>query len=287
MQSSNRYLDGLDLKASPGPSPRKTLALWIVLILMFLAAYQLWVPDPRERPHVPAPVAAPARSTPIPVALLVGAGSLLFMGFYSRAARRPERKLAAAEFSLHEGRIDDAIALLRGLIEKNRVVRARALFLLGQCAERRGDFEEADAAYLAAWHPATHTKMAFAAPFVSLVDARRAFVCVAAGRLDEGEALLRKTPSADAHPAAVALRTRAEALLLARRGDHAGLHALLARESEGVEGELTVPDRLLLEALHAASSGEGRSAALGRVDPDERRWIVRAAPQTAGLWEVA
>ncbi|MEI8254403.1 MAG: hypothetical protein WCJ30_01890, partial [Deltaproteobacteria bacterium] len=65
MPTANPYLDGLDLKKRTGPSPRKVLALWVVLILMFVAIYQfVGVPKEGEQARAPALVASVAQATP-------------------------------------------------------------------------------------------------------------------------------------------------------------------------------------------------------------------------------
>ncbi|MEI8255970.1 MAG: hypothetical protein WCJ30_09900, partial [Deltaproteobacteria bacterium] len=57
------------------------------------------------------------------------------------------------------------------------------------------------------------------------------------------------------------------------------------REAVAIESTLTVLDRLLLDVLDVASRGEARPAVRAGIDPDERRWILRAAPHAAALLE--
>lgn len=285
MATANRYLEGIDVKKPSSINARRTLLLWIALILLFIAAYNLLTEpnDPRAPSRVevtePSPYVIPASAVGVVVVLLVA-------WLASRRTGARDRALNEATLATEERRFDAAIEQIRAMLGKNNA-RWDAYALLAAVAERRGDFVEADELLsIAHLKLAPKGKERFGnGTFLSLLDARRAFVLIASGNLEAGEALLRAPRSKDVHPHALALFVRAEALLLEHRGSREALATLLQNERALLESSLGILDRALLAMLEKSAAGTPR----GRIDLDdfERGWIATVAPGTRALMEVA
>lgn len=185
-----------------------------------------------------------------------------------------------------------AMAALRKVLSGGLLAydRARALHLLGQIAEARGDFAHAAEVYERAVLALPVRRgvlgMAFA-QLAPVLGVKRAFCLAAAGRLEDAQRVLDAAHDRDEFPGVRALAVRARAVLLARRGEHQALVDLATREHVRIKNGLLHRDRALMRVL----LGWGRSCASGAFrsppppgfgeDPELRAWIAKAVPEAA------
>ena len=290
----NPYLDGL----KPAPvaskhSPRKTLALWVLLIVMFIAIYNFVGSSPHSNHATPdsdkTAVTLTESNVPFPFVTILGSVVLLLLYGLFRQGSKIDSDLNDAEIALQSDDVNGAIERIRVVLANKVKLRARALYLLGECAERRGDFVEAEEVFreaLAACGEG-NKKTGARGTIASLVLPRQAFALIAVNRLDEGALILDARTAPDEHPNARALALRARALLLAKRRDTEGFRALISANFATIQNALAVRDRLLLRAIELTTNGTRQGALAGAIDPDERAWITRIAPETTVAVEAA
>jgi hypothetical protein len=269
------YLEGL-----PGGGGRRRAKL--VLLVAALVLCILFLIDLLS---VPGATPAPTFTWTTTAILCVLVGPFL-LRFLVRRLFPDGSALNAAEVSLLRGDVDRAIAAARELLKTSRGVSDRfgATMLLGRCAERRGDFADAEAIFARARDELVGVYGMYKDQMLPLAAARRAFALAALGRLDDAEAEIARTAGKDALPGTRWLAVRAQAVTLARRARHRELAALLDREASFVRRTLTYRDRLLMRVLSAfaMASLEPTTRAAGApvfVDEPERAWIGRVVPE--------
>jgi tetratricopeptide (TPR) repeat protein len=273
----NRYLAGVK-RTSATPQARTFVLVVLATITIAAAALSTdlgidaieWV----------------AQSGPIAPSLVVVALVVVGMIATMRSHILRTAGVRPAEAKLLEDDIDGAIAAAQAaLANAIPMQRHNALIVLGACAERRGDFDDAAELFglASASLPAPRS-----AQVERLADARRAFALAAAGRLDEAETALGTT-AATTH----AYFLRARALLLAKRGRHKELLDALSSARSLVRTTMAMRERLFVRVLavhaRAALSPSTREAGAYPVvsDPEVAAWIVRVFPKAEGLLAVA
>jgi hypothetical protein len=294
-----------DVSARRRRAVPKAVWLWAVLIGTFLLIWLALSPSPTDhgsrvngsyRPRdrtvlttapKPDPWSGPLLLLPI---AFIGTAATIFI----RRRRAQLGRVRTAETKLLDddvgGAIADAQAALRTAQEG---LRYRALMVLAQCAERRGDFAEASTLYAAApasLRSAGTTTLAHS-QFEPYADARRAFALAAADRLDEAEAILARPLPREAIPGTSAIRVRAQAVVDSKRRRYRDVLDGLAAAHVPVRECLPLRDRLLLRtvAAHARISLADplRTAAEPplRIDAPLADWIGRVLPSTRALLE--
>jgi hypothetical protein len=285
----NRYLDGLPARGKRRGPWVRLVVLWGLLVLVFLAIWQLLQPSdgsPAVQPPEP-PSSDPSwtfvlGSTVVALAI-VAAGVGLFL-------RRRAGGLAAmrsADAMLAREQVDAPVATLRSILPKVQPGHAHfsAMLVLGRCAEMHADFTEAAEIFeLATSSLGGPALRLLRRQLVPLAAAYRAFALAAAGRLDEADAALAATNEPLALPPTRALVTRARALVLAKRGEHRALLDLLAKERAMVRNGLNERNRSLLRLLAARArvaleGGTLDAVSRADVDPALLPWIDRVGGQ--------
>jgi len=274
-------------------SPRiwgRVLALWVLLIVMFLTVWQFLTPA--ERPHHAHAAAPPPEDiTPFMTTLI----PLLFLGVMIalvarilRRNRRIERDVLAARRADALGNMEEAEALMASL-EKNPqgLGLAQAAALRAKTAEQHARFDECVAhcdralGSIAAQPRATRQVSAFA--LTPSIIVQRAVALAALGREPEANAelatLAREHPTYG-YRAGGELRVRLIAAL--RRGDLDSARSI-ARERTA-ELPISLRDEVLADlVLAVAPSGASREEqervdAELRDDEMTRTWIDAVAP---------
>jgi tetratricopeptide (TPR) repeat protein len=280
----NRYLDGLRWKQAFGVGSL-ALVLWIALIVMFLTVWL--VLSPTETSFDAAVTSPVVRLAPIVTVVVLLVAVVVAVRL---AAKGRLEKLFAAEERLLEDDVESAVGLARQAVAATQQLpRHQALMLLGQCAERNGDFREAAEVYARAVSvlPSTPGLATLRDQLAPVAAARQAFALAAADRLDEAEHMIARARGPIAMPTARALAARARVLVAAKRGAHRYREVLevLAAERLVLRNTLGARDRALLRSLAAfAKRGlEGsttRAAATDvlAVDAEHRKWIARVMP---------
>jgi hypothetical protein len=302
---ANRYLDGLPARAKRKRPLLRIVLLWGLLIVFFLAIWQLLQPSDVPAPprhhgsRAPASMTEPRAELTLPESLGIvllpmlplGLGAfLLFIAL--RARRFASVNTQRAELLLAREQVDDAVTELRRLLVRVQGghMHWATMLLLGRCAEAKGDFAEAaeifDFASSSLGGPGMRVLRRQLAPFAA---AHRAFALAAVGRLEEADAALAVTSDPIALPPTKARVVRARALLLARRREHRALLDLLAAERMLVRNATAERDRELLRVLgalaqRALAGGTRAPAHRHEVDPVFRPWIERVAPEVTVLW---
>jgi uncharacterized protein HemY len=203
------------------------------------------------------------------------------------AARQARARIAAAGVDIQaslerlaKGQYDNAEALANKVLLAGRTEgeRTAALFVLAEVADARGDFAREDELLREAWE--NWPKLApDAAGVQKTTFAKRAFARAAQGRLDDAEALL--PPRGEGTPPVLELRARA--VLVARRGDWAGVTALLAGVDVDALADLGPRSKLLLKVLRARAEGKTGAGGAYRAgatpdetaDPEARAWVTK------------
>nr|AYM54442.1 hypothetical protein [Phaselicystis flava] len=273
-------------KASGGG---KTLVLWVLLILGFLAIWQFLSPD-RPAGHAP-PVSAPAVEetsawiTVIPSLFVLGVCTA-FVAWAMWRSQKSTNALTAAMTRIalgDEAGGEQALVELAGRNEASTAASAHAQ--LAALAERRGDLAAALAHTNQGLAKLTTEQLraAFSDLLVPALIAERAFVFAAAGNAADAAAEIEVlTQGYPSYATLAVARFRVALARKAREGDWAGA-ARVAAET----GELAIGprDELLADLARAAANAQGTSVAEVarleeelRVDVEARRWIEAVAP---------
>jgi hypothetical protein len=296
------YLDGIPTVRTR--RVKRGLVLWLLLILMFVAIWQLLT----SRSVDTAPSTAPYMAMQVygegwdwtSLAFGGAAFSALFVGVLALKTRRIGESMTevrAAEAALLAEDYDRSVALARAWLMRAGLQSQpafNALLVLGACAEQRSSFADAEELFRRAQDCLPPTVgLSLRDQLGPFAAARRAFALAAMDRLDEAEALLAIPVSPVVLPAVRPLQVRATALVLAKRGMHRGLLELLHREHPLIRNTLSRRDKLLLRVLAAHAKAEledtMRAAAtdIVGVDDDLKPWLARIMPGAHPLREVA
>jgi tetratricopeptide (TPR) repeat protein len=288
-------LNAARLRIKPGASgaARRIFALWALLIVMFIAIWQLLSPAPtRHQAYRPPPVEEPASvlSSIALAAALLAVFAAVF-GAQLAGIQRRSRRLCAALAKLARG--DDAAALttLRELgAQPPAAVAGRARLELANIAERQGELNGAIAHCDAGITRCAGN--AFADFLRPGLLAKRAFLLTALDRSAEASAELALIEQTSPSYPFLPLGRYCVSLLAAiRRGDVEGA-ARLAEES----GDLSLGPReeLLGDMARAVASPDDASAAEVehlrkelRGDAESRRWLGAVAPTLLSAFERA
>ena len=258
-----------------GKTAPKVLALWVLLIVMFLSIWQFMSPaTPSPHAHVAYATAPPALPSPY-VVLAVFAG---VMGVTIAFSRRGLRRLAAASRLLAHNDLGPAEEAFRA-IAKSRTpgYAAQAEGVLTGIAIRRGRF--ADALVLVERAIGRVAKSpAFSDHLVPELLARRAYILAALDRSDE--ALAELATLAAAHPTFAQLtfaRLLTRTMVAVRRGDIAAASALASQRSP--DFGLSLYDELLVDVLTTTTEPRPPKVEVERLrgelnaDPELRAWL--------------
>lgn len=263
--------------------PLKLLALWAVLVTMFLAIWQLMQPERQQEARWEPPPAPPFEG---PAGALWGVAAVaslvgLFVWLVLRSQKQTGKlhRLAAA---IAAGEDVDA-ELAEMTASKQDLTAAQAWLLRVAIADRRGQLAQG-IAHVDAGRARLRTEGARAAAAGMLAPAltgARAYLLAAMGRVDEAAAELARIP-----PDYLLLdRTRFAVQLAAllARGDVDGAGRLV----EATPQELSIGprDELLRDLVRAATAPSGAgSAEIARLrdelrdDEESRRWIEQVTP---------
>jgi hypothetical protein len=221
--------------------------------------------------------------------------ALLALRFFSTGAvRRGEeavRTLAVADEKLAAGNHAAAEKLARDVLSRSvdPVTRATTLMTLAACAEQRAAFDEQESLLNQAEEalpPAEPLTLVQDEAMRAVIAVKRAFARAAQGRLDAAETDLRKTRTSE-DPLVQSLGARAQALVLARRGEKAALNKHLEAWTFDRDAAMGTRSKALLGLLarHARMEEPGyRAPAMSvELEPGLREWVVRAWPEGATL----
>ena len=281
---------------APGTAAKagRVVALWVLLILLLMAVWQLLTPD-RQRVHE-----APS---PVDVQPLLSVGALfplLFAGLFVAvfawqilAGRRDARQLVRAQALVARGWLDDATAVLDPLTKGKRAMgAATAHLMLAQIAQRRSDLaaalQQTDLGIARLHAPAM--RAASADQLLPGLIEERAVVLAAQGRPDEADAELAGL--VEPYPFIERARLRVRLVQLARGGRLSDAALLAARHER--DWALSRRDELLVDVLLAGAMPETIGAAeVLRVKeelrgyPEGRRWLETVAPAALAALEGA
>jgi hypothetical protein len=271
----------------------KTLLLWGLLIVLFLAIWQFLTPPPGQAP--PPPRGEPTGGSYLNVIVLsaVTFAVIFALRRFLGAARVHDEALRASYVHLTAGRFDEAERALSGL-SRSRLSHYRRAFH-GQralIALERGDLEAARSALEAVW--AEPVGRLFRAAHRRLsTNARGLRALVRASTVDtagarEDIAAVRADP--EVLPSVLARVALAEARVLDEEGDRDGLAALLDRARPLVlEATASPRERALFRAYEAMVEAglasiyrqKGDRVAQGDEAAAIAAWVARVAPNAA------
>jgi hypothetical protein len=272
----------------------RVLALWVVLVGLFVGVWQFLEPDRRHTGGHGA--AAPHDDT----TLLLALGGLAVALVAAAVARvwLVVRRVRANTRELH--RLNTAVAcgedVEKDLTElaraKQEVIAAQAELLLAVVSDRRGDLAGA-LAHIDAARAKIRTRpgrAAAAGHVTPSLTASRAYQLAALGRADEAAAELSQLPPD--YLLLDRMRFVVPLVALLARGDVDGAGRLVAATSPDLS--VGPRDELLRDLVHASTSPAGRGAAeIARLrdelrDREEsRRWIEKVAPALLARFEHA
>ncbi len=277
----------------PPASPVKVVALWVLLIAMFVVVWEQVGSD------APAAVAVALASgfRRLDPGAMVGAAVLLGMAaLFARIilALRHERRLAAATGAL--ARSDrGAVAAIEALARSRHAsASAQAHLQLAKLAERRGDLDEAQKRCdqgIAAATALASTRALTSSILLPDLIAERAFVLAATDRAAKAGAemaVLRR--SFPAYPFLARAELRVALVLRVRRDDLEGA----ARVADGHTDDLplSLRDETLVDLVralaHPEAAGAGEVERLKeelRLDPELRHWLEVVAPSVVRRFE--
>jgi hypothetical protein len=264
------------------PRPRSTawkvLALWVLLILLFIAIWQLLAPSSGTRVTTASPADTPSDwwST----ALTVAVGLAVFAGLLAYRvlpARRAGKELLAATRAVA---LDDPTgaerltALMKGA---PAAFAAQASHWLAELAEKRGDFAGALATVEAGLAKLNTRALETATSDFVLPSLLGAFCKLLLGRRDEAIAemalIAERFPS---FPFLARTTFRVQLVDAARRGDITAAAELAAAAQDLA---ITPREELLADVTRVPEAERTRIEAALRADPESARWIELAAPE--------
>jgi hypothetical protein len=288
------------LTSRAAAAPRRhvgfVLGLWVALVGMFLAIWQVLAPGGGGA-AAPDPATAAMYATYVPMVLM----AVLFMAFLGLLASRlvrartQGRRLAAAIRRAARGERALAERDLEPLAKSPLpIIAAQAQLHLALAAERRGAFADAlslcDRGLSAATGDATSRAVSSSYLAPELL-AERALLLAATGRDAEASAEMAHVASAfPGFPLLARAERRFGVLSRVRRGDLAGAAALAGDDT--CDAALPAPGDLLGEIARVLASPDGVShedvsavkEAL-RDDPEARAWIREVAPSVLASFE--
>jgi hypothetical protein len=254
---STTNVPALTVKVGGPLLARRVLFLWVLLILMFLAIWQVLNPSD-ARPRPPPPPTEPLAWWLTPT--LTGAFVVLFVGLMARNLRRASRVRIERRRALNLALRGDAegVAILERHSKKMR--SPEAALELARLADRNAQFEVALRHCDDGLASASLAAIASYDLTTPALFAERAFCFAALGKPDEAHAVLAAMPNqtAYANVASAQLRVRFASALM--RGDRAG--ALEIARSRGDTLPLPSRDAFLIDLLEAS---DGRGA-------DDEEW---------------
>ena len=255
-------------------APRRRVQIvvvWIAVLAIFVAAWQLAQIEPELAPLV--------------LALLAG----LFAAAIALAVIRASRStfaqdLQAVELARLREDVAGAIAKAHAMLDQPLGGQQQAMVLssLGCCAEDEGDFAEAAEIFVRAEGTLRATPMPaiVRAQSLAIVAARRAFAHAALGDLQRARATLATTRLRDAFPTAMTFARRAELVISAREGAFDRLASELRASETLLRNSAGWRDRMLVRALARI----GGSKDVLEVEPRVHEWIVAVAgPSIEGV----
>lgn len=262
----------------------RLVALWVVLIGLFLAVYQLTTTQPAGTPEA---AVVTELSNPVSwIGLLPAAVCALFVAMVAVAIRRgnrADRALARARHLVASGELGAAEEIYRAESKSAAAAAAAAGELgLSRLFEERSDFHAAAVEAQAGVAKAAMVKAVVSDILLPDLHAARAFALAAEGEVDESvaetAALVRDFPSYPYKTTALLRIRLAQALA---RKDRAAAAAVA--DERTMEMALLLRDEILCDLLAAWSHGapdEERARLLSavRASPDLGRWIDALAP---------
>jgi hypothetical protein len=282
--AESRYLLGVP-EARAMKRSKRTLVLWVLLVLLFLAIWQFLSPAPRARRQGPVREEQPLsalESAGIALGGFTTFAGLVFLATRKRLFPAPDPLLDAESNLLHED-YDAAIAKARALLGRKDIhTRVSAVVLLVRVAEMRADFAETIALCERAQGQLGTTSGLYKDQMEPRVHAHCAFALAALGRVDEAESALAKTDHPDAFPGTRQTAALARAVVLARRGKDAELLRHLASVRRSVKKAMSLRQRTLMRTLeaYAKSRLEPAMRVAGQtIDPDLRSWLAAVVPE--------
>ncbi len=275
------------VKGARSPMMKRTLALWVLLMVMFFAIWQFLQPAPHPA-HPNVHGAAPVDTATLPIApfFTILFGILVAVLVWSaRKARASRESLRTASLALTEGDHEAARSLLAPALAAQQVTpKAEAWLLIAQIEEREAKLAEA----LAACDTALGllgSGIARAGAYDLLlpaIHAERAFVLAALGRQDESNAEMSRI--ATEFPS-YALKGNADLRVKLAQLAHAGDRAEAARVGRERSPYMQLGRREsalldVVEALDERGSAEERMRTRHQVDRDRRlgAWLRAVAP---------
>ena len=298
LRAAQERLQGKNVK-TPAALVRRTLGLWIVLILMFLAIWQFLSPGP------PAPIPEEAATTPpgemvtwIAAVLPAVAGALPFLVLVLLIARnqRRVRGLSATLSAVARGDAGAEAQLQAFTRARQPLTVGQAHLHLARLAEQRADFDAAlshcDSGVAAITAGAGLRALAAATLLPDLLT-ERALVLAATDRAQEAGAEMAVVATTfPAYPFRAPAELRVALMARVRRGDLEGAARLVEGKSEDLQLPLrdeTLAD-LVRAAVHPESAGAGELERLGedlRDDAELRRWLEATAPSALAAFSRA
>jgi tetratricopeptide (TPR) repeat protein len=263
----------------------KTLLLWTVLIVMFLAVYQFLSPP---APHAPTHHDPPASSLADYASWIVGLLVLLPAIAWGLRTGRINKRFAGENATgialLDKGLYTQAAAHFEGLLQRYRLkgLRATARHNVATARLALGELDRAIELYTSvatdpsanSWHANVWNELAS--------------TCALAGRLSEAAAWLAKVETVPNVNAFSLVWPRT--LLAARRGELSELERMLETRWRELEGKITAVHmrRLLLlrafsvataEGPRGTASAEPLLARLRPTTPGEFDWMLGGWPE--------
>jgi hypothetical protein len=281
----------------PEPAPRapvapknsgvKRLALWVVLVVMFLAIWQFLAPDPKKPsgPPLPACEPSPMWLTVLPYVVVFGLLFLLLRRFYRSYGESLEFNVAqeAGRLALAERRFGAAFDVFRrneAAYAKKPPYAVAVALALGNAQLFAGNLEDA-AATLAKVERSRF--VLFSSATRTMAAVHLAFVQALSGQLDAAErwcaeARARITKNKDDRLDYAARLCLAEAVVALRRGRSAEASALMTENWNTMREVLNGNTMRAAEVLRAFAEAAGGVRASNTVA--ER--LVRVEPVVPG-----
>jgi hypothetical protein len=269
------------------PRARKTLVLWVLLVLMFLAIWQFLSPSGEAHPRPEAPACEPSfwSASLLTVVLPFGLFGLIFFWFFRTYRQSVDFNLSQerARIALAEGRAREAIdAFVRLAASHARrpAYETGALLSLAQAQLWAGAIDDAIATLVRV----ERARRVLGASHVrTLAAAHLAFAYALAGQLDAAdrwvrEARARVAKNRDDRLVVGAHLRLAEATIAIRQGDAARGATLLDERWSVLREALSARTMRVVEVVRALAEAGGGVREYHRVG--ER--LVRIEPTTPG-----
>jgi hypothetical protein len=267
------------------------LGLWVVLILMFVAIWQVLAP---EQPwHAPIPVPAPVNEPSMLVTMFPWLLPAIFIGvlvFFVKRRRPLDLQLRAAQAALARGDEAAALASFTALAGNPPAVAGPALLALATEQERTGSLQAAEVLCDRGITKSLPIAAAASDFLLPGLFAEHAVILAAQGKRAEATAELALIE--ERYPAYALLdaaRFRISLVDRARHGDFAGAAQIADRSADL---PLSVRDELLADLVRVVDGArEGSAAEVDRLrkelrtDLVSRAWIEKVAPAALSAFE--